>query len=205
MPRHIIHHPRYLGENLKRLRRSRDLTVERLAAAAGLSKGYLSMIETGKRTPHWSVIMRIVHALGETLCSFFTSAESIPPPEDNVRTRREDMILIEGDAPNERGQITWPPEGPYTLILTPQHPGLASELVEIYLPPHTEWTPEPISFAGTVTCVGLQGRLLLVLKGTEYVMRERESLQYDASAPHILRNYTDHGTRALLTISPVSF
>jgi transcriptional regulator with XRE-family HTH domain len=205
MPRHIIHHPRYLGENLKRLRRSRDLTVEKLAGAAGLSKGYLSMIETGKRTPHWSVIMRIVHALGETLCSFFTSAESIPPPEDHVRTRREDMILIEGEAPNERGQISWPPEGAYTLILTPHHRGLASELVEIYLPPHTEWTPEPISFGGTVTSVGLQGRLLLVLNGTEYVMRERECLQYDASTPHILRNYTDHGTRALLTISPVSF
>src|SRR3982751_4913581 len=124
MPRHIIHQPRYLGENLKRLRRSRDYTVERLAAAVGLSKGYLSMIETGKRSPHWTVVMRIVHALGETLCGFFTSAESIPPPEDGIRTRREDLILIEGDRPNERGLIPWPPAARYTYILTPCHPDL---------------------------------------------------------------------------------
>ncbi len=205
MPRHIIHHPRYLGENLKRLRRSRDWTVERLAGEVGLSKGYLSMIETGKRSPHWSVIMRIIHALGETLCGFFTSAESIPPPEDGIRTRREDMILIEGNPPSDRGDIPWPPDSPLTLILTSYHPGLRSETVEIFLPPHTEWTPEPIAFAGSVACVGLQGRLLLVVGGTEYVMRERECLNYDASIPHLLRNYTDHGTRALLTISPVSF
>ncbi|MEO5930727.1 MAG: XRE family transcriptional regulator [Candidatus Kapaibacterium sp.] len=205
MPRHIIHQPRYLGENLKRLRRSRDYTVERLAAAVGLSKGYLSMIETGKRSPHWTVVMRIVHALGETLCGFFTSAESIPPPEDGIRTRREDLILIEGDRPNERGLIPWPPANSYTYILTPLHPRLTSEVVEIFLPPHTEWTEGPIAFPGNVVCWCVQGRLLLVCGGIEYVMHEGETLSYDASRPHMLRNYTDHAARITMTIASVSF
>jgi transcriptional regulator with XRE-family HTH domain len=205
MPRHIIHQPRYLGENLKRLRRSREWTVERLAEAAGVSKGYLSLIETGKRSPHWTVIMRIIHALGETMCGFFTGAESVTPPEDGVLARRRDLILIEGDAPNERGAISCPPENRYTCILTPYHPEMTSEVVEIFLPPHTEWTPDPISFNGSVACWGALGRLLLVTRGTEYVMQEGDSLAYDASIPHILRNYTDHPTRAILTITPVGF
>jgi len=205
MPRHIIHHPRYLGENLKRLRRSREWTVERLAEAAGVSKGYLSLIETGKRSPHWTVIMRIIHALGETMCSFFTDAESVNPPEDGVHARRRDLILIEGDAPNERGAITWPPPGRYTHILTPYHKGIASEVVDIYLPPHTEWTPEPIAFTGNVACWGVLGRLLLVTSATEYVMHEGECLTYDASTRHLLRNYTDNPTRAILTITPAGF
>jgi transcriptional regulator with XRE-family HTH domain len=205
MPRHIIHQPRYLGENLKRLRRSREWTVERLAEAAGVSKGYLSLIETGKRSPHWTVIMRIIHALNETMCGFFTGAESATAPEDGVLARRRDMILIEGDEPNERGVIPWPPVNRYTYILTPHHPGLASEVVEIFLPPHMEWTPEPISYSGHVACWGAQGRLLLVWNGIEYVMNEGDCLAYDASAPHILRNYTDHPARAILTITPPGF
>lgn len=205
MPRHIIHQPRYLGENLKRVRRLRDWTVERLATEAGVSKAYLSMIETGKRSPHWSLIMKILHPLGETLCSFFTSAESIAPPEDGVHSGRESRIVVEGDPPNEKGQFVWPPERTYTHILTSYHPGIESEVVEIYLPPHTEWAPAPVSFGGRVVCWGAQGRLLLVLDATEYVMHEGECLHYTASTPHTLRNYTDYATRALLTISPVSF
>lgn len=205
MPRHIIQHPRYLGENLKRLRRSREWTVERLAQEAGVSKGYLSMIETGKRSPHWTVVMRIIHALGETLCNFFTYAESLLPPEDGIRSPRESLILIEGERPNERGQIAWPPAEQYTHILTPYHEGITSEVVELYLPPHSEWTPEPITFRGDVVCWGIQGRVLLELGSSEYVMHERECLHYSATIPHTLRNYTDNPSRAVLTITPVSF
>lgn len=205
MPRHIIQHPRYLGENLKRLRRSREWTVERLAQEAGVSKGYLSMIETGKRTPHWTVVMRIIHVLGETLCSFFTGAESIQPPEDGIRSRREDLILIEGERPDEKGRITRPPAAQYTHILTPYHEGIRSEVVELFLPPHSAWTPERITFKGEVVCTGVQGRVLLELGGTEYVMHEHESLGYCAMTPHTLRNYTDDPSYALLVITPVGF
>jgi len=72
MPRHIIHQPRLLGDRLRRLRIGRDWTVERLATAAGISKAYLSMIEGGKREPHWSILMRIVRSLGSTLCALLT-------------------------------------------------------------------------------------------------------------------------------------
>src|SRR5688500_17105095 len=133
MPRHIIYQPRYLGENIRRLRQSRDWTVERLGNAVGLSKGYISLIESGKRSPHWSVLMRMTHALGETLCGFFTRAESIPPPEDGVRTRREDMIVIEGPEPDERGVVTPDPAIAFTAIITPYHPALATEVIEIII------------------------------------------------------------------------
>jgi len=204
MPRHIINDPKYLGANLRRLRSSRDWTVERTAKAAGISKGYVSLVESGKRTPHWTVIMRIVHGLGETLCGFFTRAESIDPPEDGIRTRRTDRIVIEGETPDDRGNLPPNPKG-YTHILTPYHSGIRTEMVEIHLPPHTEWTPEPISFDARVTAYGVRGRLLMVGGGTEYIMHEGETLFYDARRPHSLRNYTDHSTLAVLAVEPVGF
>jgi transcriptional regulator with XRE-family HTH domain len=205
MPRHIIHQPRYLGDNLKRLRRSRDWTVERLADSVGVSKGYISMIETGKRTPHWMMVMRMAHALDTTLCHFFTAAEKVQEPEDGIRSRREDRIVIDGEPPDERGVLPRDRSKSYTHILTPWHPTIQSEVVEIMLAPHTEWTPEPITLAGHVSAWSAEGRLLLVRGGTEYIMYEGECLAYDASLPHQLRNYTDDPVRALLTMTPVSF
>ncbi len=202
MPRHIIHHPKYLGENLKRLRKSRDWTLERVAEVAGISKGYVSLVESGKRTPHWSTVMRIVHGLGETLCSFFTRAESLPAPEDGIRTRRADRIVVDGDIPDDRGNLPSTVKG-YTHILTPHHSDLRAEVVEIMLPPHSEWTPEPIRFNAGVTAYGVRGKLLLVCGGTEYVMHEGETMEYDAGNTHLLRNYTDRPTLTLLNIAPV--
>lgn len=204
MPRHIIHQPRYLGENLKRLRRSHDWTIDRLAGASGLSKGYVSMIETGKRSPHWSVLMRMIHPLGSTLCRFFTEAESVVPAEDGILNGREQTIVLEGEAPNERGQFAASSESNHTRILTPWHERLASEVVDIFLLPHSEWTPDPISIPGNVVCWGIEGRLLLVIGGTEYIMREGDCLEYDGSSPHSIRNYTDNPSRGLMVVSPVA-
>jgi transcriptional regulator with XRE-family HTH domain len=205
MPRHIIHQPRYLGDNLKRLRRSRDWTVERLADSVGVSKGYISLIETGKRTPHWMMVMKIVHVLGTTLCQFFTVAEKVQEPEDGIRSRREDRIVVDGEPLDERGMLPRDRAKSYTHILTPWHPMIQSEVVEIVLAPHTEWTPDPITLVGHVSAWSAEGRLLLVRGGTEYIMHEGECLAYDASLPHQLRNYTDDPVRAVLTMTPVCF
>jgi transcriptional regulator with XRE-family HTH domain len=181
------------------------MTVERLAEAAGVSKSYISMVESGKRSPHWTILMRSVHAMGQTLCRFFSEAESVRPPEDGIRSRREDRIVVDGDPLDERGGLPNESSGGYTHILTPWYPAIATEVIEIYLPPHTEWTPEPIAFGGTASGWNIEGRLLLVQQGTEYVMQPREAFNYDASALHLLRNYTDAPTRLILMVTPVAF
>ncbi len=144
--------------------------------------------------------MKVAHVLGTTLCEFFTEAEGIPPAEDGIRSRREDRIFIEESPAADSSLVV----SSATYILTPFHQGLRSEVVEIIIPPHTQWTPEAIAFAGHVSCCGTAGRLLLETGATEYVMHPGETLAYDASVPHILRNYTDDRTCALLTITPVA-
>lgn len=63
LPTHIVE--RLIEENpYKVWREYRDQTIETVANRAGISKGYLSMIEAGKRTASTEVRTRIAAALG---------------------------------------------------------------------------------------------------------------------------------------------
>lgn len=205
---HIIYHPDLLGSALRRLRQSRQITVERLAEIAGLSKGYVSLVESGKRTPHWTTLMKVLHGLGETLCGFLTREQNIPAPEENVRTRREDLLLVAGARPDEWGRAPTEREEGYTWILTPYFDGIRAEIVEICLPPHTAWSHAPITFPAHATTIGLEGQILLELDNgerDEFVMARGETLQYDGRTPHRLRNFTDEMARSILVVSPAEF
>lgn len=53
------------GENVRRIRRARDVTQEKLADDAGIHRTYLSKIERlGQGNPTISIVARIAKALG---------------------------------------------------------------------------------------------------------------------------------------------
>jgi transcriptional regulator with XRE-family HTH domain len=56
----------YLGSNLRRLRRERDLTQAQLAERTGFDQSYISRLERGLRPSHDSHINTLAAALGVT-------------------------------------------------------------------------------------------------------------------------------------------
>lgn len=56
-----------LGARLLRLRTERAVTLDQLAERTGFSKGYLSRIENGKKTPPLGTLARVAKALGTQL------------------------------------------------------------------------------------------------------------------------------------------
>ncbi len=55
------------GEKVRTLRKRRGMTLKQLAEALGLASfSYLSEIETGKKIPHPSVILKIADEFGVT-------------------------------------------------------------------------------------------------------------------------------------------
>ena len=60
---------------IKKLRQNRNLTIEQLAYQSGLSKGGLSEIERGKKSPMPLTILKICTALGITMKDFFDYEE----------------------------------------------------------------------------------------------------------------------------------
>ena len=60
-----------IGIRIKKLREDRGFTKYRLAADAGVSPGYISDLENGKKCPTVEVLDNICFALGITLKDFF--------------------------------------------------------------------------------------------------------------------------------------
>jgi transcriptional regulator with XRE-family HTH domain len=62
---------REIGERIRTLRLSRNLTQEQLAESADISVSFLSMIERGERTPHLVTLQALATALGDRIGDFF--------------------------------------------------------------------------------------------------------------------------------------
>lgn len=70
--------------NLKKLRKARGWSQERLASKAGISVSYVSMLEQGKRSPP----LETLEVLGKALSV---------PPEDLVRRPRASAAELDAD------------------------------------------------------------------------------------------------------------
>jgi transcriptional regulator with XRE-family HTH domain len=71
------------GLRVRRLRKDRGLSQEKLAFDAGIHRTYLGSIERGERNPTLKNITRIARALGVSLAELFAydagGAEAAPP------------------------------------------------------------------------------------------------------------------------------
>lgn len=68
--------PTTLGARIRHLRTKRKLGLSQLAAATGISKGYMSQIETKNNTPTVYVAYGIAEALGTTLPELLEGLEA---------------------------------------------------------------------------------------------------------------------------------
>ncbi len=93
-----------VGKKLRRLRRSRGLTLEELAERAGLTKGFLSQIERDKTSPSVSALKAILDVLGEDISTFF---KDMDVKERNV-FRKDERRLQESDIPGIRIELPIP-------------------------------------------------------------------------------------------------
>src|SRR4029077_12501761 len=60
-----------LGDKIKSKRSQKNVTLEELAAKAGVSKGLISQIENNRTVPSLPVLFNIIHSLEEDIKSFF--------------------------------------------------------------------------------------------------------------------------------------
>jgi transcriptional regulator with XRE-family HTH domain len=155
---------------LRTLRHLRGLTIEQVASATGLTKGFISQLERDMATPSLSSLARICDALGVRLGDVFQ-----PPAAADVRLNRK----------AERTPVEW--NASHYLLTPPSERRL--QAIESHLAPGESAGDELYSFPGDVELVYvLKGSLELQVHDETFLLHAGDALTYPLREPHSWRN-----------------
>jgi transcriptional regulator with XRE-family HTH domain len=174
-----------LAQHVRAARQKRGLSIDRLAARAGISKGALVAVENAATNPNLATLCRISDALNVPVSALLDA-----PPDTDVQ------IVEAGDvAPLWRG----PDGGAAALILTTAGP-LPVELWRWHLHADERYEnlPYPPGVLETVTV--LEGTLRLIVGGGERVVPAGATASFAADVAHSYRGGAPSGCTMLVTV-----
>jgi transcriptional regulator with XRE-family HTH domain len=182
---------RWIGREVRSLRKARGLTLSDIAEASGLSIGYLSLLERDRATPSINALHAISRALGVTV-SWFFEADAVPDAERNLVVRRTRRRRLDFSA------------GIVDELLSPSLAG-ALELLASRFPPGASSGEEPYTHAGEEAGVVIRGRLELWVDGKSFLLEAGDSFGFPSSLPHRYRNPGTEEAEVIWAITPPSY
>jgi transcriptional regulator with XRE-family HTH domain len=174
-----------LGERLRSLRAAKGWTFDELAERSGLSKPFLSRLESGNRQPSIAAVLTLARVFGVPMGSLFESHQE----EENC------IVVRAGESTTRRGNgIEYIPLSgasrfnlqPMRAVISPLRPG-----AERYQHEGEEWL-----------CV-LSGRLKLQVGEREYELETGDAAHFDSRLPHRLDSLDGRPAEVLLVACPI--
>ena len=164
----------FIGQNLRRLRTKRGLSMDRLAKLSNVSRAMLSQIELGQSVPTINVVWRVTKALGVPFSALLSEVAS---PKDCVVLPRDQSKVLRSHDGAFSSRALYPVDEPhqmefYELELAADHEELADA--------HPTGTKEYL--------VVVEGSLEISVRGETHRLREGDSITFLADAPHSYRN-----------------
>ncbi len=172
-----------VGARVRSLRRERGLTIEQLAAATGLTKGFISQLERDRTAPSLSSIARICDALGVRLSTIF---EREPAP---ALVRRNERPTLETSFSTQNHLLSSRDEARFQAIESEVAPGegAGDELTSL---------PGEMEFVYV-----LEGSLELRVGDEVHVLEQGDALTYQLAKAHTWRNVSDTETLRVLWVA----
>jgi transcriptional regulator with XRE-family HTH domain len=163
---------RRVGENLRRRRKTRNMSLDELAVASGVSRAALSQIETEKGNPTVGVLWKIAVGLG------------IPFAELIGETRGSVGVLRRGDV-----QVLRSADGKMeSRPLTPAGAAPGAEVYELRLAPRAVHASEAHAPGTREIVIVLAGQLKLRVDGEMYDLMQGDSVSFAADKAHAYEN-----------------
>ena len=173
-----------VGQNLKKLREQRKLSLDKLAEITGVSKSMLGQIERAESSPTIAIVWKISNGLKipftalfgqpQTLTSLIQKGEIQPLLEDNGKWRLFPFFPIEE---NRRFEI-------YSVEIDPGG--------HLRAEPHPEGTQEFLTV--------YQGELTVQVDGLEYRLAAGDSIRFQADRIHSYQNSSQFTTMLNMVI-----
>jgi transcriptional regulator with XRE-family HTH domain len=161
-----------MGKNTKRFRLNKGLTQHMLALRAGVTRGYISLLESGKKEPAISTLYKIADALGVGVGDLF---------EDGHKGFRFQLIkkreLQASFRKNSFSNNTYKPLAeiiknkmidPFVLRIDPGEQRINAETAH----------------KGEEFCLLLAGRIKFIYGDKKFFLQEGDAMYFDSSVVH---------------------
>ena len=174
-----------IGEAVRRLRKQRNMSIQELAEASGVSVGMLSQIERDRANPSLRILTNIRIALNVPVSALFDEQPSDAGDPGFVRRSANHAHLDLGNIRKE-------------LLSGRDTSGL--QFMVLHLGPNADSGNQPISYAAEKGGVVLEGKLELRVGDQEAVLATGDSFIFDGTLPHYIRNPINAPSRVLWII-----
>ena len=176
-----------LGKRIRDLRFRRGLTVQQLAEASGLSKGFISQVENDRTSPSLATLRDLARAL-ETSIAFLVVEDDHKP-----------HVVRELDRP----RFDFGSSGFSVQILSAQ-PKRNLELLMADLPLGSSTSTDRPYQQGEICLMCVSGQVRFSTGGHTVVLETGDSCHYDGRAPHTLENCGTTAARVLIASTPAT-
>lgn len=177
-----------IGEEIRQLRKARQLTIPNLAELTGLSTGFLSQVERGKSTLSVQALKLISASFGISASFFFNDDRGKDPAEREhiVRGGKRRSIGLKDGIVDE--------------ILSPTLRGNIEFVLSTF--PAGAKCPNPFLHQGEESGVILEGALELVIDDQNFTLGPGDSFCFKGDRAHSYRNASAGNTVIVWVISP---
>ena len=175
-----------LGEQLRRLRVEKGLTLRALGGQVEKSESYLSRLEKGQINPSLGTLKRIADALDRPLVHLL---ENDFPPLGALISKGAHRKLIVS------------PELEYEILSAPNHQ------VTLFKGTLKEGgsSGEAYCHQGIETGIHLKGKVKITVGDKEFIMKEGDTLTYRSEEPHHFENVGKGDAVWIWAVSPPTF
>ena len=177
-----------LGRKIRDLRLRRGLTVQQLAEASNLSKGFISQVENDRTSPSLATLRDLAHALETSVAYLVVEEDQVPYV---VRRDERPRVQVGGNTSKVE-------------VLSAQ-PKRNLELLMAELPPGISAGDKRHSHHGEECVLVLEGRVRLTCGEHVLVLDAGDSCHYDGRVPHAAENCGTTTARIVISITPAAF
>jgi len=173
-----------VGFNLRQLRLAKGLTLDQLATSSELTRGYISLVERGLKTPSVAALLRLAAALDVSVTYLFDPNPTPAPrytlfrrDQDATPTREDGFDLLALAARRTRKKME-------PFLIRPRLKSVARS-----------------SHAGEEFLFVISGGIAMKFEGEEIFLEKGDCLYFSGETPHWVRSTGKQKAEVLLVIS----
>jgi len=170
-----------IGQNLKKVRKSRGLTIDSLSLNSGVSKSMISEIERGIRNPSISILWNIANGL-KTPLNLFLKEDNLNSP---MVYKMGDHSSIEGNGYSFHPLMNFEEDKKFEIYFNEYMPNSQTE---------TSFHYDGVEEYALIT----SGSLIVYIDNKKVVANEGEVIHFIADKPHYYCNETGSVAKAFI-------